>query len=403
MDGNRQLQNLAWLWNAAEDTRAQDAGDLNSQHAAQAAIELCLGCAAFTQCRSWATYDRYTGLAAGRYIADGRPTGRRAPIPPAPAPLKLRDTRLLSGNVHAPTLTQHNPKLSADATGNRTVAAYFLLPLQTPLLLEPDASYAFLEDINYVEYIAAQASGLKVDIEELRRSTGKREASLRIHPIPPDATNWTPTITTALPWLPPAAVDALPDTDRPSACLVEACILMNSLCPTKSDLQDALDHVIGCIRHLQAFAAHTERRRPPRLTRQQLSPWVGVAVTRLDTDHVPAGGNFWLIRTRTDPDLNIPVLSAHPVSNSHHGLPPPSPAGGGCHAGLVPENETDTGTQREPTLRLIGGINFTTWPDLKWSRGNSHVSTLESRFTEWLASAPLKVDPCFVTTAQEST
>lgn len=43
-------------------------------------------------------------------------------------------------------------------------------------------------------------------------------------------------------------------------------------------------------------------------------------------------------------------------------------------------------------VRLVGGVNFTTWPDLKWSRGNSHVAALQSKFGEWHASAPVSVD-----------
>lgn len=43
-------------------------------------------------------------------------------------------------------------------------------------------------------------------------------------------------------------------------------------------------------------------------------------------------------------------------------------------------------------VRLVGGINFTTWPDLKWSRGNSHVALLQAKFDEWQASAPVSVD-----------
>lgn len=41
---------------------------------------------------------------------------------------------------------------------------------------------------------------------------------------------------------------------------------------------------------------------------------------------------------------------------------------------------------------LVGGVNFTTWPDLKWSRANSHRATLEAKFNEWHASAPVSVD-----------
>lgn len=43
-------------------------------------------------------------------------------------------------------------------------------------------------------------------------------------------------------------------------------------------------------------------------------------------------------------------------------------------------------------IRLVPGVNFTTWPDLKWSRGNSHVATLQSKFGEWHASAPVSVE-----------
>ncbi|WP_431946029.1 hypothetical protein [Micromonospora marina] len=43
-------------------------------------------------------------------------------------------------------------------------------------------------------------------------------------------------------------------------------------------------------------------------------------------------------------------------------------------------------------IRLVGGVNFTTWPDLKWSRGNSHTAALQSKFGEWHASAPVSVD-----------
>lgn len=43
-------------------------------------------------------------------------------------------------------------------------------------------------------------------------------------------------------------------------------------------------------------------------------------------------------------------------------------------------------------IQLVGGVNFTTWPDLKWSRANSHIALLQSKFGEWHASAPLSVD-----------
>ncbi|CDZ87484.1 hypothetical protein QM787_22245 [Rhodococcus ruber] len=44
------------------------------------------------------------------------------------------------------------------------------------------------------------------------------------------------------------------------------------------------------------------------------------------------------------------------------------------------------------SIRLVGGINFTTWPDLKWSRGKSHVALLQSKFDEWHASVPVSID-----------
>ncbi|WP_308465637.1 hypothetical protein [Rathayibacter soli] len=43
-------------------------------------------------------------------------------------------------------------------------------------------------------------------------------------------------------------------------------------------------------------------------------------------------------------------------------------------------------------IHLVGGVNFTTWPNLKWSRGNSHVALLQSKFGEWHASAPVSID-----------
>lgn len=40
----------------------------------------------------------------------------------------------------------------------------------------------------------------------------------------------------------------------------------------------------------------------------------------------------------------------------------------------------------------MGGANFSTWPDLKWTRGNTHIAALESSFMEWQASAPVSVE-----------
>ncbi|WP_423462943.1 hypothetical protein ACO229_23320 [Promicromonospora sp. MS192] len=45
-----------------------------------------------------------------------------------------------------------------------------------------------------------------------------------------------------------------------------------------------------------------------------------------------------------------------------------------------------------PPIRLVGGVNFSTWPDLKWSRANTHYATLQARFAEWQASAPAMVE-----------
>lgn len=44
-----------------------------------------------------------------------------------------------------------------------------------------------------------------------------------------------------------------------------------------------------------------------------------------------------------------------------------------------------------PALRLVGGRNFSTWPDLKWARGNSHARALEASLVQWSASAPVAV------------
>lgn len=68
-------------------------------------------------------------------------------------------------------------------------------------------------------------------------------------------------------------------------------------------------------------------------------------------------------------------------------------SGADCDAYLVPDAPVDA--SRLPfaqPMQLVGGVNFTTWPDLKWSRGNSHVALLQSKFGEWHASAPVSVD-----------
>lgn len=43
-------------------------------------------------------------------------------------------------------------------------------------------------------------------------------------------------------------------------------------------------------------------------------------------------------------------------------------------------------------IRLLGGVNFSTWPNLKWSRANTHIAAMQARFGEWHASAPVSVD-----------
>ena len=52
--------------------------------------------------------------------------------------------------------------------------------------------------------------------------------------------------------------------------------------------------------------------------------------------------------------------------------------------------EDDQAPFVEP-FRLVGGFNFTTWADLKWSRGNLHVALLQAKFVEWHASAPVSI------------
>lgn len=68
--------------------------------------------------------------------------------------------------------------------------------------------------------------------------------------------------------------------------------------------------------------------------------------------------------------------------------------GAAWHAGPVSQESTekiDEAPTHEP-IRLVGGINFTTWADLKWSRGNAHIALLQARFFEWQASAAVSID-----------
>ncbi|MGK0722884.1 hypothetical protein [Leucobacter sp. W1478] len=55
------------------------------------------------------------------------------------------------------------------------------------------------------------------------------------------------------------------------------------------------------------------------------------------------------------------------------------------------ENSELLDSQDSP-LRLMGGLNFSTWPDLKWSRAKRHLASLEASFTEWHASAPVSAE-----------
>lgn len=60
----------------------------------------------------------------------------------------------------------------------------------------------------------------------------------------------------------------------------------------------------------------------------------------------------------------------------------------------MPENapaEENLQLPKQP-IRLVGGLNFSTWPDLKWSRANTHIAAMQSKFREWHASAPLTVE-----------
>jgi hypothetical protein len=60
----------------------------------------------------------------------------------------------------------------------------------------------------------------------------------------------------------------------------------------------------------------------------------------------------------------------------------------------MPDDEPaadDPPSVKNPT-QLWGGINFSTWADLKWSRANTHIAAMQSKFGEWHASAPVSVE-----------
>ncbi|GAA0344658.1 hypothetical protein [Micropruina glycogenica] len=299
-------RNLGWLWNAAEDHQAHNAGDPDSQHAAQAALEICIGCPAFSQCRTWATYDQYSGLASGQYWTNGRPSGERPAPPIAPATPRLSNSRLLRRPVHAasrPTDSEDagDTGRPAGAAEDEIIAAYFLIPVRTKLPLASDASYAFLDDVGHLEYVLARRADPALDIDQLRSRSVRREASLWIHRFATKKNHWKTVVTTALPWLPTAAIEALPTTNTQVACVIEACVLVEteSLWPTAPEILTALNHAIDCVRQLQSLAARTAGRHVARLTRASLPQWIGVAVTKLHGYGPPAAGHFWLLNTRT--------------------------------------------------------------------------------------------------------
>lgn len=379
-------RNLGWLWNAAEDHDAWNGGDVNAQHAAHAALELCTDCPALAQCRTWATYDRYSGLAGGLHWARGRPTGQTAPKPPAIAPLHLYNTRLLNAPVHTasrpvdsqPTIGQVEP--SHDREDDQVIAAYFLIPLTTPLPLDTETSYAFIEDISHVEYVTAGRAepDKEVDVDALWRAARRREASLRLHPIPADAKDWTTTVSVALPWLAPAAIEALPRINSEVQCLIEACVTIDSLWPSEDELHAALDYATDCIMRLHRLAARTQRRHLARYTRASLPQWIGLALTKLDANRRPITGHYWLINSRTYERSRSPrtVAGGQPnKTRSRESLPPPS-----------------AGSPKGPSRRLVAAINATDLPDLLWSQANATIAALRTDMAEWVASEPLSVE-----------
>jgi hypothetical protein len=60
----------------------------------------------------------------------------------------------------------------------------------------------------------------------------------------------------------------------------------------------------------------------------------------------------------------------------------------------VPTDNPAQGRERPhtPQINLVGGVNFSTWADLKWSRANTHLAALQAKFGEWHASAPVSVE-----------
>lgn len=66
-------------------------------------------------------------------------------------------------------------------------------------------------------------------------------------------------------------------------------------------------------------------------------------------------------------------------------------AGSARDYGIVAQTDPSEPSKRPEEIHLVGGVNFSTWPDLKWARGNTHAKALEANYVEWLASAPVGV------------
>lgn len=63
------------------------------------------------------------------------------------------------------------------------------------------------------------------------------------------------------------------------------------------------------------------------------------------------------------------------------------------HAFGVPTDEERERELRELLGRhLLPGVNFTTWPNLKWERAKGHLADLTATFDIWQASAPITIE-----------
>lgn len=177
-------------------------------------------------------------------------------------------------------------------------AAYFLLPVTVALPLDTDSSYAFIEDVNCLEYLSARRTDPNVDIDFLRRTAKKHEASIWIHPKPSMTPDWKLVVRTALPWLPAAAADAMPVNRSPAACVIEGCVPMDTLRPPEHELQDALDYLIDCIRRLRPSADAPKRAAMQHVGRHTLPESIGVALAQVSEGHPPITGHPASVGTR---------------------------------------------------------------------------------------------------------